>query len=141
VAALCPAIVLEDGQEARRIGIRGQRYFMESLAHWYSGAPMPDYEKWADDNLVVDKTTGGEVIRSQFASEEIVLDFSDPTMSLTNPNHAYGTVEDAIGYVTRLQDAGIDEVLFLCQMGTIPQWAQLETIRNIGEHLIPHFRG
>jgi hypothetical protein len=25
-------------------------------------------------------------------------------------------------------------------MGTVPQWAQLETIRNIGEHVIPHFR-
>lgn len=140
VAALCPAIVLDDGQEARRIGVRGQRYFMESLAHWYSGAPMPDHEKWTDDHLIIDKNTGGEVLKSQFASEEIVLDFSDPTMAIANPNHAYGTVEDAIGYVTRLQQAGIDEVLFICQMGTIPQWAQLETIRKIGEHLIPHFR-
>ena len=25
-------------------------------------------------------------------------------------------------------------------MGTVPQEAQMETIRNIGEHVIPHFR-
>jgi hypothetical protein len=30
-------------------------------------------------------------------------------------------------------------VLFLCQMGTVSQEAQLETIRNIGEHVIPYF--
>jgi len=139
-AALCPAIVLEDGQEARKIGVRGQRYFMESLAYWYSGGARPDHTKWADDDLRVDQTTGEKVIRSRWASEEIVVDFSDPSMALMNPNHAYGTIDDAIGYVTRLQEAGVDEVLFICQMGTVPQWAQLETIRNIGEQLIPHFR-
>ena len=58
----------------------------------------------------------------------------------SKPNHAYGTVADCIGYVGRLLDAGVDEVLFCCQMGTVPQWAQLETIRNIGEHVIPYFR-
>ncbi len=139
-AALCPAIVLEDGQEARKIGVRGQRYFMESLAYWYTGGAMPDHTKWADDDLRVDETTGEEVIKSRWASEEIIVDFADPTMALLNPNHAYGTVDDAIGYVTRLQEAGVDEVLFICQMGTVPQWAQLETIRNIGEKLIPYFR-
>jgi hypothetical protein len=89
---------------------------------------------------MVESTTGEKVIRSRWASEEVVVDFSDPSLSLMNPNHAYGTVEDAIGYVKRLQDAGADEILFICQMGTVPQWAQLETIRNIGEHVIPYFR-
>ena len=31
-------------------------------------------------------------------------------------------------------------MLFITQMGTVPQDMQLETIRNIGEHVIPHFR-
>ncbi len=30
--------------------------------------------------------------------------------------------------------------MFICQMGTVPQWACLETIRNLGEHVIPKFR-
>jgi hypothetical protein len=55
-------------------------------------------------------------------------------------NHAYGTVKDAIGYVERLVDAGADEIMFLMQMGTVPQKAILETLRNIGEQVIPHFR-
>ena len=53
---------------------------------------------------------------------------------------AYGTVDDCICYVERLVAAGADEILFLNQMGTVPQWAMLETVRNIGEHVIPRFR-
>jgi alkanesulfonate monooxygenase SsuD/methylene tetrahydromethanopterin reductase-like flavin-dependent oxidoreductase (luciferase family) len=140
LAALCPAIVLDDGARARTIGIRGQRYFMESLAYWYSGGEKPDHTKWADDDLTVTQTTGETIIKTRFASEELVIDFSDPRLAMMNPNHAYGTVEDCVGYVGRLVDAGVDEILFICQMGTVPQWAQLETIRAIGEEVIPYFR-
>jgi alkanesulfonate monooxygenase SsuD/methylene tetrahydromethanopterin reductase-like flavin-dependent oxidoreductase (luciferase family) len=138
IAALCPAIVLDDNAEARRIGIRGQRYFMESLGYWYGGGERPDPEKWKDDTFV--DGNGQSVIKSRFASEEVSVDFSDPAMAMMNPNHAYGTVEDCINYVQRLIDAGADEILFICQMGTVPQWAQLETLKNIGEKVIPHFR-
>jgi len=138
LAALCPAIVLDDNATARKIGVRGQRYFMESLAYWYSGGERPDHTKWQDD--LTQSTTGEMVIKSRWASEEITVDFSDSSMALMNPNHAYGTVRDCIGYVQRLMDAGADEILFICQMGTVPQWAQLETIRNIGKHVIPYFR-
>lgn len=137
LAALCPTVVMSDGQQARKIGIRGQRYFMESLAYWYTGGERPDPSNWGDD--LVKGNTGEMVIRSRLASEEVVVDFSDPALSMMNPNHAYGTVDDCIGYVGRLMEAGVDEVLFLCQMGTVPQEAQLETIRNIGEHVIPYF--
>jgi alkanesulfonate monooxygenase SsuD/methylene tetrahydromethanopterin reductase-like flavin-dependent oxidoreductase (luciferase family) len=148
LAALCPTIVLDDEVQARNIGIRGQRYFMESLAHWYTGGEKPDPSQWADADLltrdatgkIVMNTTEGAVIDTSFASEKVAVDFSDPGMALLNPNHAYGKVEDCIGYVSKLIEAGADEILFICQMGTVPQWAQMETIRNIGTHVIPHFR-
>ena len=44
------------------------------------------------------------------------------------------------GHVQRLVDAGADEIMFLIQMGTVPQEACLQTIRNLGEKVIPHFR-
>jgi alkanesulfonate monooxygenase SsuD/methylene tetrahydromethanopterin reductase-like flavin-dependent oxidoreductase (luciferase family) len=141
LAALCPAIVLEDGQEARRIGIRGQRFFMEAIGHWASNGtmPLPDPSSWPDD---VTRTTGDgtTIIESAIGREKITIDLSDSSMALLNPNHAYGTVDDCIGYVQRLIDAGADEILFLNQMGTVPQWAMMDTIRNIGEHVIPYFR-
>lgn len=141
LAALCPTIVLDDGDEARRIGIRGQRFFMESIGHWGSDGklPLPRPETWPHDVRTV-TGDGTEVIQSNIGSETVTVDFSDPNMAMLNPNHAYGTVDDCIGYVTRLIEAGADEILFLCQMGTIPQGPQLETIRNIGEHVIPYFR-
>jgi alkanesulfonate monooxygenase SsuD/methylene tetrahydromethanopterin reductase-like flavin-dependent oxidoreductase (luciferase family) len=148
LAALCPTIVLEDEVQARNIGIKGQRYFMESLAHWYTGGPKPDPDKWSDTDLVtrdaegklIMKTTPMDSIDTSFASEKVKIDFSDPRTAILNPNHAYGTVQDCIGYVSKLIEAGADEILFICQMGTVPQWAQLETLRNIGNHVIPHFR-
>ncbi len=44
LAALCPTIVLDDADEARRIGLRGQRFFMEAIGHWASNGatPLPD---------------------------------------------------------------------------------------------------
>ncbi len=53
---------------------------------------------------------------------------------------AYGTPDDCIRYVQRLIDAGADEILFMFQMGGIPHDVIMETIRNIGEKVIPHFR-
>jgi alkanesulfonate monooxygenase SsuD/methylene tetrahydromethanopterin reductase-like flavin-dependent oxidoreductase (luciferase family) len=141
LAALCPAIVLEDRAEARRIGLRGQRFFMEAIAHWGSdgAVPQPDPGSWPDD-LEAAAGDGSAIIESAIGREKITLDLSSPSDAMLNPNHAYGTADDCIRYVERLIDAGADEILFLNQMGTVPQWAMLETIRNIGEHVIPHFR-
>lgn len=141
LAALCPAIVLDDGVEARRIGLRGQRFFMESIGHWSSDGqmPLPVPDTWPDDLLTVD-ADGKGIIETAIGSEKVSVDFASPAMALLNPNHAYGTVDDCIGYVSRLIEAGADEILFLCQMGTVPQDAQLETIRNLGAHVIPQFR-
>ncbi|MEO6125999.1 MAG: LLM class flavin-dependent oxidoreductase [Ilumatobacteraceae bacterium] len=142
LAALCPTVVLDDGPEARRIGMRGQRFFMEAIGHWASNGahPLPDPSTWPAD-LSARTADGTAVIESAIGREKISVDFSDPRFAMLNPNHAYGTVNDCIGYVERLVEAGADEILFLNQMGTVPQWAMLETIRNIGEHVIPHFRG
>jgi alkanesulfonate monooxygenase SsuD/methylene tetrahydromethanopterin reductase-like flavin-dependent oxidoreductase (luciferase family) len=141
LAALCPAIVLDDGPEARRIGIKGQRFFMESIAHWSTAGrmPLPEPDSWGDDVTMV-TGDGTTVIQAAIGSEVVSVDFSDPKLALMNPNHGYGTAEDCIGYVARLIEAGADEILFLCQMGTVPQEAALATIRNIGEQVIPYFR-
>ncbi|MCX6540551.1 MAG: LLM class flavin-dependent oxidoreductase [Actinobacteria bacterium] len=141
LAALCPAIVLDDGFKARRIGMRGQRFFMESISHWASAGvlPMPTPDTWPDD-LLTQTGDGTNVIETAIGSERFSVDFADPNMALLNPNHAYGTIDDCIAYVERLIEAGADEILFLMQMGTVPHWAQMETIRKIGEHVIPHFR-
>ena len=42
--------------------------------------------------------------------------------------------------ITAMHLAGADEILFMFQMGGIPHEAIMETIRNIGQKVIPYFR-
>ena len=141
LSALCPAIVLEDGIKARAIGHRGQRFFTEAISHWYtpgrnSPPPRPHLEDMDDAEYL--KQQGEQLVA--YLHEEKIVAGTEAT-GLFNTNHAYGTVEDAIGYVQRLVDAGADEIMFIHQMGTVPHEAIVETIENIGKHVIPHFRG
>ncbi|HLU91134.1 MAG TPA: LLM class flavin-dependent oxidoreductase, partial [Pedomonas sp.] len=140
LAALCPATVLEDREKARRIGLRGQRFFAESLAYWYQGGPKPvvyeeataeDSERWLKE--------GKEAVVAYLSEEKIPVG-SEHTSNYEVQPDAYGSPEDCIRYVTRLQEAGADEILFLFQMGGIPHEIIMETIRNVGEKVIPHFR-
>ena len=143
LAALCPTIILDDPDQARDIGLRGQRYFYESLNYWYGGGPKPEPSTWGD-RLVEDD--GETIITSKLASETLTMELPPregerkPSKGILSAKNAYGSVEDCIDYVQQLKDAGADEILFMTNMGTVPQWAQLETLRKIGTHVIPHFR-
>ena len=140
LAAFCAACVLDDREEARRIGLRGQRFFAEAIAYWYQpGSPPPS----TDDLSAAEQEAALEREKQQtvaYLSEEKITVGDEHTSNYTVAQDAYGNAEDCIRSVTRLQEAGADEVLFLFQMGTVPHNAILETIRNIGEKVIPHFR-
>jgi len=139
LAALCPTIILEDREQARRIGLRGQRFFAESITHWYGSGPPPSTDDLDADAIAKEIEHDKKEFVAFLGQEKI------PVTELHTSNYhieddAYGTVADAIRQVQRLKDAGADEILFLVQMGTVPHEATMTTIRNIGEHLIPHFR-
>ena len=138
LAALCPAMVLEDGDEARRIGLRGQRFFAESIAHWYGSGPAPSSDELSAEELsdIMEKSREQVVA---YLSEEKIPAGTEHT-GLYNVNHAYGTAEDAVTYVQRLIDAGADEIMFLLQMGTVPHEKIMISIRNLGEQVLPYFR-
>jgi alkanesulfonate monooxygenase SsuD/methylene tetrahydromethanopterin reductase-like flavin-dependent oxidoreductase (luciferase family) len=140
LAALCPAIVLDDGVKARAIGYRGQRFFTEAIRHWYNPGPdaPPPRTELADMSDEEALRLGGEQLVAYLHEQKIEV--GTEATGLFNPNHAYGTVDDATGYVQRLIDVGADEVMFLIQMGTVPHEAALETIRQLGEKVIPRFR-
>lgn len=141
LAALCAATVLDDREKARKIGLRGQRFFAESIAHWYQGGPKPTI----DENLTPEQQLAILEQEKQatvaYLSEERIPIGDEHTSNYTVAQDAYGNPEDCIRYVQRLFDSGADEILFLFQMGGIPHEAIMETIRNIGEKVIPHFRG
>jgi alkanesulfonate monooxygenase SsuD/methylene tetrahydromethanopterin reductase-like flavin-dependent oxidoreductase (luciferase family) len=138
-SALCPAIVLDDRDTALTIGTRGQRFFAEAIAHWYGGGPPPADE--TDDDAEATKSAmAADADRVVAMLHEAKIPVQPAATGIFNPEHAYGTADDAAAYVERLRDAGADEVMFLIQMGTVPQDACLTTIRNLGEHVLPKFR-
>jgi alkanesulfonate monooxygenase SsuD/methylene tetrahydromethanopterin reductase-like flavin-dependent oxidoreductase (luciferase family) len=138
-AALCPTIVLDDRERAATIGVRGQRFFAQSISHWYGGGPIP--EGVIEEG--VDEVAAMEEARELFFAtlHEAKIPVAPGQGSTFHHEHAYGDANDAIAYVERLLEAGADEIMCLIQMGTVPQDVCMETIRQWGEHVIPHFRG
>jgi alkanesulfonate monooxygenase SsuD/methylene tetrahydromethanopterin reductase-like flavin-dependent oxidoreductase (luciferase family) len=141
LSALCPAIVLDDGAQARRIGHRAQRFFTMAINYWYdvTGTAQPPVDELGgEDDADYLRRRGEELVA--YLHEEKITTVGTEATGLYNPNHAYGTARDAIGYCERLAAAGADEIMFLIQMGTVPQDAALETIANLGKQVLPHFR-
>ena len=127
-------------EKARAIGYRGQRFFTMAINHWYNPGgdappPVADLGDVEDVDFLVQR---GEEVRAYLNEDEIRT--GTQGTGIYNPNHAYGTEADAIEYVERLVDAGADEIMFLIQMGTVPQDAALETITRLGKDVIPRFR-
>ena len=101
--------------------------------------PPPDLSSY-DDGDGSDEVLRrrGEAVVAYLHQEKI--EAGTELTGMFNPNHAYGAVDEAIAYVERLVDAGADEVMFLMQMGTVPQDAILESITNLGREVLPRFR-
>ncbi len=135
--ALLPTIVLDDGEEAYRVGARGQRFFAEAIAHWYGGGPPPNEDTELDDNVAAVRRSAELVVARL---HEANIPVSPAATATFNIDHAYGTADYAAGFVERLSDIGVDEVMCMIQMGTVPQEVCMETIRQWGEKIIPRFR-
>jgi alkanesulfonate monooxygenase SsuD/methylene tetrahydromethanopterin reductase-like flavin-dependent oxidoreductase (luciferase family) len=138
LTALCPAIVLDDAATARKIGVRGQRYFTEAIDHWYQGTPAPvEGTDDDDDEASLQEALAG--LKERLGKMNI--QYTPTHGSVYQPSPAFGDAAMARTYVSDLRDAGADEVMFLVQMGTVPHEACMETIRRLGEDVLPHFRG
>lgn len=140
LAALCAATVLDNREEARKVGLRGQRFFAESIAYWYQGGPKPTIDEGlsGDEQAAILEQEKAQTVA--YLSEEAIPVGDEHLANYNVPQDAYGTPEDCIRYVQRLIDAGADEILFMFQMGGIPHETIMQTITNIGDKVIPHFR-
>jgi len=137
-SALCPTIVLDDADHAFQVGARGQRFFAEAIAHWYGGGPPPSAgDEDADQRAEIEHAKDRMVAHLHEAKIPVG---PNSTFTFNLVEHAYGDWKDAIAYAERLEEAGADEIMCLIQMGTVPQVACMETIRQWGEKVIPHFR-
>jgi len=135
--ALCPTFLMDDRDEALRVGGRALRFFAEALSHWAApNGVAPARHTDREDNLTYMRTL------HQQATEAVARGDAPPTpaSSMYNLDHALGDADTAIAYVERLRAAGVDNCMCLIQMGTLTQEQMLNTVRTFGERLIPHFR-
>jgi alkanesulfonate monooxygenase SsuD/methylene tetrahydromethanopterin reductase-like flavin-dependent oxidoreductase (luciferase family) len=124
--ACCPpACVLDDDREANRFGLRGARFFVESLTKYYLSGTRP---------------LGKLDVARGFPSDEEVRE----AMEMRNaPGSAAGTIiGDPVAAresVSRFVDIGVDELMCVMQMGTVPHEIVMRSLRTFGEKVMPHF--
>jgi alkanesulfonate monooxygenase SsuD/methylene tetrahydromethanopterin reductase-like flavin-dependent oxidoreductase (luciferase family) len=119
------ALVLPDDREACKYGLRGARFFAESMARYYLSGTRP-----------VGKL---DVNRGFFGDADL-----DDAMAARNQpgTQAAAIVGDPVAAretVARFVDMGVDELILVMQMGTVPHELIMKSLRTFAEGVMPHF--
>ena len=122
-----PALCLDDDVKACRFGERGARFFNQSLSFYYlSGkrniGPVPINRDFLPD-----------------AKLERVMSLRGSEDALGLP--VYGDPIRCREIVSRYASAGVDEIILIMQLGTVPHELVLESIRTFGEKVLPFVAG
>lgn len=124
--ASAPAcLVLPDDLEACRHGFRGARFFLESLSRYYFRGSPPAGRL--------------DVPRDFLTPAELERAMAQRTSTSGQMNVVIGAPDQARDQVDRFRKAGVDELILVMQMGTVPHELVMESIRTVGEQVIPHF--
>jgi alkanesulfonate monooxygenase SsuD/methylene tetrahydromethanopterin reductase-like flavin-dependent oxidoreductase (luciferase family) len=124
--ACTPAtLVLDDDREACRYGMRGARFFAEAMARYYLSGKRP---------------TGRLDVPRDFHSEQ---DLDDAIAARNAPGSAVAAIvgdpEAAKETVSRFVDIGVDELILVMQMGTVPHELIMKSLRTFAEKVMPEF--
>ena len=119
------ALVLADDRTACAHGFRGSRFFAEALATYFF---MPSRIVGTLD-IARDNLSSGELDTAMAARNR-------PNAPLTA---IVGDPVAARETVARFQATGVDELILVMQMGTVPQAIVLESLRTFAEQVMPHF--
>lgn len=116
-------LVLEDDREACALGFRGARYHQEGLGHYFF-SPV--------------RTLGSP----EFDTAPLGSDELDRAMAVRgSPDQPLSTVIGdpvaALESVGRFQRAGVDELILVMQMGTVPHEAVMRSLKLFGEEVMP----
>jgi len=120
-ATLC----LADDRKACANGFRGARFFSESMAKYYfSGTRPQGYLDVPRDFLSDDDLEAARAARNAPGSQLASL-VGDPA-----------AVRESL---SRWKDVGVDELILVMQMGTVPHELVMESLRTFAEQVMPHF--
>jgi alkanesulfonate monooxygenase SsuD/methylene tetrahydromethanopterin reductase-like flavin-dependent oxidoreductase (luciferase family) len=123
--ACTPAtLVLKDDLRALRHGTRGARFFLNALTTYYGGErPLGELDIPRGD-LGDDELAEARALRNAPGSQLATI-LGDPAAARES--------------VQRFIDAGVDELILVQQMGTVPHELVLESLRTFAEEVMPHF--
>ncbi len=172
--ACTPAtLVLADDAKACRYGLRGTRFFRDSLHHYYkdagprtrpvkpvaqaplaSAARAPARPKARAVGGFPALALGGLHNRASPEAPPLKplpiardpIDDNEINAFVRSRNQSDSAVATLVGdpmcareTVQRFVDAGVDELILLMQLGTVPNELVMESIRTFGEQVMPHF--
>jgi len=120
-----PTLVLDDDTKASRYGLRGARFFSESLGRYYLGGDRPIGRLPVARDFLPDADLAGAMAVRNTPDDQLNAMCGDPAC--------------AREYIQRFQDIGVDELILVMQLGTVPHELVMESIRTFGEKVMPHF--
>jgi alkanesulfonate monooxygenase SsuD/methylene tetrahydromethanopterin reductase-like flavin-dependent oxidoreductase (luciferase family) len=120
-----PALVLDDDREACRHGLRGARFFASAMAKYYLSGTRP---------------VGRLDVPRDFLSDRDLADaMAQRNADGSSVNTICGDPVAAREAVQRFVDIGVDELILVMQMGTVPHELVMRSIRTFAEKVMPHF--
>jgi alkanesulfonate monooxygenase SsuD/methylene tetrahydromethanopterin reductase-like flavin-dependent oxidoreductase (luciferase family) len=119
------ALVLTDDRRACEFGFRGSRFFTEGLAAYF----------FSNTRVVGPQ----DVSRGQLSATELREGMAARTKEGGTLAAIIGDPISARETVSRFAAAGVDELILVMQMGTIPHAVVMESMRTFAEKVIPHF--
>jgi alkanesulfonate monooxygenase SsuD/methylene tetrahydromethanopterin reductase-like flavin-dependent oxidoreductase (luciferase family) len=117
--------ILENDDEACFHGIRGARYFKDTLKLYYNGDRPP--------------LGSLQVNRSELSSLAIELTKQFRLNEDTQLLSIVGDPSIAIEKVKMFQDAGVDELILIMQLGTVPHEITMRSLQCFAEQVMPCF--
>ena len=119
------ALVLNDDRKACELGFRGSRVFQESLASYFFSRETVVRPL----DLSRDPLSGAQLAKA-------MADRNTPGSAL---NSVIGDPQSAIETIRRFQAVGVDELILIMQMATVPHEVILESLRTFAEKVMPCF--
>jgi alkanesulfonate monooxygenase SsuD/methylene tetrahydromethanopterin reductase-like flavin-dependent oxidoreductase (luciferase family) len=119
------ALCLDDDRKACNVGMRGARFFAESLGVYYFGGRRP--------------LGPLDVNRDFFEEAELEEAMAFRGAEDAPAMNVIGDPVHCKEIVSRFEAAGVDELILVMQAGTVPHELVMESIRTFGEKVLPDF--
>ena len=120
-ATLC----LPDDRKAGEHGFRGARFFTESMARYYFSGTRPRGHLDVPRDFLSDADLEAARAARNAPGSQLASLIGDPV-----------AVREGLA---RWKDVGVDELILVMQMGTVPHELAMQSIQTFAEQVMPHF--